>query len=46
MLKANTNNNQEGLGCGIIEGLARQLQAEISFEHGTGTTVRVVFPDE
>src|ERR1700712_1250259 len=46
MSKTNTNNNQEGLGRGIIEGLARQLQAEISFEHGRGTTVRMVFPDE
>jgi two-component sensor histidine kinase len=46
MLKTNTNNNQEGLGRGIIDGLARQLQAEISFEHGSGTTVRMVFPGE
>jgi two-component sensor histidine kinase len=46
MLKTNTNNNQQGLGRGIIDGLARQLQAEISFEHGSGTTVRMVFPDE
>ena len=46
MLKTNTNSNQEGLGRGIIDGLARQLQAEISFEHSSGTTVRMVFPDE
>jgi two-component sensor histidine kinase len=46
MSKTNTNNNQEGLGRGIVDGLARQLQAEISFEHGNGTTVRMVFPAE
>jgi two-component sensor histidine kinase len=35
---------RRGLGQGILQGLAAQLDGRISFEHGPGTTARVVFP--
>lgn len=41
-----TNRQAKGqsLGRGIIESLVAQLRGKLSFEGGSGATVRVVFP--
>jgi two-component sensor histidine kinase len=43
--KPREETDRGGLGRGIIDGLARQLNAKIGFENDNGTTVRMAFPE-